>query len=70
MPAFTFAPTDAEKQSGFDRVKWAEGLIRQLPTNHDGRNTWLMNYGVSDDAEALRKTRGRTWNDVTRAARI
>jgi hypothetical protein len=35
----------AEIQSGHDRVKWAEGLIRQLPVNHDGRNSWLFNYG-------------------------
>ncbi len=35
----------AEIQSGHDRVKWAEGLIRQLPVNHDGRNSWLLNYG-------------------------
>lgn len=35
----------AEIQSGLDRVKWAEALIRQLPDNHDGRNSWLLNYG-------------------------
>jgi len=35
----------AEVQSGVDRVRWAEGLIRQLPETHDGRNSWLMNYG-------------------------
>lgn len=34
-----------EIQSGLDRVKWAEGLIRQLPESHDGRNSWLLNYG-------------------------
>jgi len=34
-----------EIQSGLDRVRAAEGLIRQLPDNHDGRNTWLLNYG-------------------------
>jgi hypothetical protein len=34
----------AEIQSNFDRVKWAEGLIRQLPENHDGRNSWLLNF--------------------------
>jgi len=37
--------TDAEIQSGRDRVMWAEDLIRQLPENHDGRNSWLLNYG-------------------------
>jgi hypothetical protein len=39
------ALTPAEIQSGLDRVHWAEGLIRQLPSNHDGRNSWLLNYG-------------------------
>ena len=34
----------AEIQSGVSRVRWAEGLIRQLPEDHDGRNSWLLNY--------------------------
>lgn len=34
-----------EIQSGLDRVRWAEGLILQLPEDHDGRNSWLLNYG-------------------------
>ena len=38
--------TAAEIQSGYSRVRWAEGLIRQLPTSHEGRNSWLLNYGV------------------------
>lgn len=37
--------TNAEIQSGHDRVRWAEGLIKQLPLDHDGRNSWLANYG-------------------------
>jgi len=43
--------TPAEIQSGLDRVRWAERLIKQLPENHDGRNSWLLNYG-SDAAES------------------
>ncbi len=39
--------TAAEIQSGLDRVKWAEGLIRQLPETHDGRNSWLLNFGAA-----------------------
>lgn len=35
----------AELQSGLDRVYWAELLIKQLPEDHDGRNSWLLNYG-------------------------
>ena len=37
--------TPAERQSGHDRVRQAEGLIRQLPDDHDGRNGWLLNFG-------------------------
>lgn len=40
--------TSAEVQSGFDRVKWAEGLIRQLPESHEGRNSWLLNFGTEE----------------------
>jgi hypothetical protein len=45
----------AEIQSGLDRVKWAEGLVLQLPEKHDGRNSWLLNYGVGPESEAIRK---------------
>lgn len=41
-----------EMQSGLNRVRWAEGLIRQLPTNHEGRNSWLKNYGTMSDVYA------------------
>lgn len=44
-PAGVIELTPAEIQSGLDRVRFAEGLIRQLPEDHDGRNTWLLNYG-------------------------
>lgn len=51
--------TPAEIQSGHDRVKWAEGLILQLPEMHDGRNSWLLNYGIGPEAELLRENRRR-----------
>lgn len=35
-----------------EAIRWAEGLILQLPQNHGGRNSWLMNYG-SVDKEVL-----------------
>jgi hypothetical protein len=61
--------TTTEMQSGTNRVKHAEGLIRQLPRNHDGRNTWLLNYGISDEAVELRLNhslkRQLQWNDIT-----
>jgi hypothetical protein len=38
-------------------IKWAEGLITQLPQTHGGRNSWLMNHGgekeVITDPEAV-----------------
>jgi len=37
-----------------DSLKWAGNLIRQLPVDHDGRNSWLINYGHGADVEALR----------------
>ncbi len=45
---------DAEMQSGYTRVQWAEGLIKQLPETHEGRNSWLLNYG-SGKVGQLRK---------------
>src|SRR5258706_3006793 len=38
LDALALGFTPAEIQSGLDRVRWAEGLIRQLPADHDGRN--------------------------------
>lgn len=37
-----------------DARPWAESLIRQLPEDHDGRNSWLLNYGISEEADRLR----------------
>lgn len=60
--------TPSEKQSNVTRVKQAEHLISQLPENHDGRNTWLLNYGTTDEACEMRKQRGLYWSTVTEAA--
>ena len=38
-----------------DELRWAENLILQLPKSHDGRNSWLGNYGISDEAKAIHK---------------
>lgn len=65
---FPYLMTGAEKQSGQDRVLWAEGLIMQLPDTHDGRNSWLLNYGVSDEAQALRAARKLPFLSETRSA--
>ena len=59
--------TDAEITSGFDRVRWAESLIVQLPPEHEGRNSWLLNFGAGEDAEVLRvaweQKHGRPWSE-------
>jgi hypothetical protein len=57
----------AEIQSGINRIKHAEHLIRQLPTDHDGRNTWLLNYGKSKIAKKLRKNRGLKFDKETQS---
>ncbi len=59
--------TKAEIQSNYDRVKWAEGLILQLPAEHDGRNSWLLNYGRGDEAQAKRKARKLEFNEQSQA---
>jgi hypothetical protein len=51
----TIQLTEAEIWSGVDRVRFAELLIRQLPASHDGRNSWLLNYGTGPDVDAMRK---------------
>lgn len=65
---FPFAMTKAEVQSKLHRVALAEGLILQLPSNHDGRNTWLLNYGLGDEAQALRAKHALRWDEHTCAA--
>jgi hypothetical protein len=42
--------TLAEISSGYNRVRWAEGLIKQLPASHEGRNSWLLNYGTDQES--------------------
>lgn len=49
--------TAAEIQSGQNRQKWAEDLILNLPSEHGGRNSWLLNYGTQKEAIALREKR-------------
>lgn len=49
--------TPSERSSQIDRLRHAEGLILQLPHTHEGRNTWLLNYGLGDEATAMRRLR-------------
>jgi hypothetical protein len=60
--------TEAETQSGHDRLLWAEHLISQLPKEHDGRNSWLMNYGREDEARRLRSERDLPFYVLSQAA--
>lgn len=60
--------TTAEINSNYDRVRWAEGLILQLPENHDGRNSWLLNYGTRDEAKLLRLMGGLSFDELTQSA--
>lgn len=53
-----------EIQSGLNRVNVAEGLVLQLPKTHEGRNTWLLNYGIREEAQALRKNDGKKRADA------
>lgn len=59
--------TTAEILSGLDRVRFAESLILHLHESHEGRNTWLMNYGSPEVARPLRDAwaagTGRPWVD-------
>ena len=59
--------TKSEVQSNHDRQDWAENLILQLPTDHDGRNSWLLNYGKGDEAKTLRAKRGLKFQPNLRA---
>lgn len=60
--------TKCETQSGCDRQDNAEGLIEQLPKDHDGRNTWLLNYGKRKESVALRKKDDLLYQPNFRAA--
>lgn len=64
----THLPTPHEVQSRTSRVRHAELLIVQLPSDHDGRNTWLLNYGIGKEAQMLRDQRGIKFNYETQAA--
>ena len=59
-----------EIQSNFNRVVNAEGLIKQLPTDHDGRNSWLLNFGKSIEAKKLRKNRGLKFDKKTQSCEL
>ena len=59
---------EVEIQSNHSRVNHAESLILQLPKEHDGRNTWLLNYGTRIEANTMREVRKIKWNELTQSA--
>lgn len=67
QPCSSGTATAAEIQSGMDRQKWAENLILQLPITHNGRNSWLLNYGRGEFAQTLRKDRELLFNELSQA---
>ena len=60
--------TRTERQGGLNRQRFAELLIEELPKDHSGRNTWLLNYGTRAQAMDLRNERGALFDIVTQAA--
>ena len=58
----------AELQSGYDRVRAAEDLIEQLPLQHEGASTWLLNYGTGVNAQKLRAQKGIEFVQYTSCA--
>ena len=55
LAAMTDRAEKAEAKAGDPLpMTWAEGLIRYLPVTHDGRNSWLINYGHGPDVEYMR----------------
>lgn len=57
-----------ELQSGINRQHWVEALILQLPNTHDGRNSWLLNYGIGEEAVSKRLKKGIKWDKATESA--
>lgn len=51
-----------------DPMRWAEGLIRQLPATHEGRNSWLLNHGFGPDVEIKREAHKTYWYDQAEKA--
>jgi len=60
----------AETQSGYSRLQWAEDLITQLPKEHEGRNSWLLNYGVGEEAQSRRKARNLNFDEETQSCEL
>ncbi|MBT1704596.1 hypothetical protein KK060_14985 [Fulvivirgaceae bacterium PWU20] len=54
---------DEEKRNTTEKaipLAETEDLIRQLPKDHNGRNNWLSQFGISDEAEEIRHGRNES----------
>jgi len=60
----------AEIRSKLTRVSWAEGLISQLPQDHEGRNSWLLNYGTKEESQNLRKKKNLEFDEITQSCEL
>lgn len=61
---------ESEIRSNLNRIEFAEMLISQLPNNHDGRNTWLLNYGKSEEAVEKRKQGNFEFDERTQSCEL
>lgn len=60
--------TQGETVANSNRVRSAQSLIEQLPPWHDGRNSWLLKYGVGEKYQHMRDARNLPWSDFYQAA--
>lgn len=61
---------NVEIRSGVSRIAHAEKLITQLPINHEGRNTWLLNYGIMEEAKNFRKNKNLEFDEQTQSCEL
>ena len=59
--------TNIEAETNYTRVHWAEMLMEQLPDDHNGRNSWLINYGRGQEANRNRDENGFEWSSKTQS---
>lgn len=52
---FSWGPPQKPRREIGDPMRWAEGLIEQLPDTHEGASSWLMYNGDGDKSDYLRK---------------
>lgn len=45
----------------WDAMRWAEGIIRQLPKAHEGAQSWLKNHGTFTTEDILSQLRHGQW---------